>query len=143
MGQIYFLVATVVKADEQIAGYFPAHLFSRRSKHEVHIETKGIHFTSSDDGVRWSAPINVLPVTGYVNLNGKTIGLGGYRSIHPVGMFQNRLLTQDPQPIEESFKISQELHTIAVMKEPLTMSLLGRGHALLRAETYYNMSSWD
>lgn len=125
---IYFLVATVLKEEDRLAGYFPGavkHAFNKEER------VLGLHFTSSEDGLYWTAPKLVHPTKGIYD-------------IHPVGMFHHRLMTQEPTSIENAFKLSQKFNAMEEMTHTLTLTCPApRKHQLMRTEVSYNMDIWN
>ena len=125
---IYFLVATVVEKDKRIAGYSPGVVRSPMGKHA----SMGIHITWSNDGLHWEAPTNVYRVKG-----------NGLYAIHPVGIFNGRLITQEPLAADSAFKISQKFRGLSEMNKTLTLTAMTDGPALMRAQVVYDMDLWN
>ena len=70
--------------------------------------------------------------------------------MHPVGIFNNRLMTHEPKDVREAFQISQEFrkgHLLEDMNETLQLTLYGRKYELLGAlagdAVGYNEELWD
>jgi hypothetical protein len=126
---VYFLAASVLSEADKIVGYFPGAVAFRNAGEEDP-QSVGIHFTWSEDGVNWAVPTNVYPSKGFYQ-------------IHPVGMFRNRLITEEPTSVENAFKLSQKFESIDDMSKPLVLSSLSQGHQLMRTAVPYNMDIWN
>ena len=146
--QIYFLTATVVYVNEWIVGYFPGIL--EFSSQELMIDdtmighvgkSTGVHITWSRDGLHWGPPTNVHRTSGIYTM-------------HPVGIFNRRLLTQEPEDVKTGFKFSQEFNdhqefngVFRDMNKNLSLAILGHEYELLAArmggDVVYDMELWN
>ena len=70
--------------------------------------------------------------------------------MHPVGIFNNRLMTHEPSEVREAFQISQEFrtgHLLEDMNKTLRLTVLGRKYELLGAPAgdpvVYNGELWN
>jgi hypothetical protein len=77
--------------------------------------------------------MNVLPTSGFKQLllvdEIPRYQWNGFQ-IHPVGLFNNRLMTQEPKDVRSAFRISQEFNDTKNMKERLQLTELGIKKAL-------------
>lgn len=139
--QIYFLTATVMKKDELIVGHFPGILIFPGQEER----SSGIHFTWSKDGFNWEAPKNVYEADRKYSEIPNANNRNGMYSLHPVGIFKNRLLTQEPKTLSRAISFSQEFRDLADMSKPLNLTYVGRAHheLLLADDVSYDMGVWN
>ena len=66
-------------------------------------------------------------------------------SLHPIGIFKNRLLTQEPKTLSRAISFSQEFRDLADMSKPLNLTYVGRAHheLLLADDVSYDMGVWN
>ena len=148
---MYFLTAAVMEKDEWIAGYFPG-IISRSSGEIV---SEGVHITSSKDGFHWAKPRPVFEAGTLASDRDKRLGIQhtAFYIMHPVGIVglgSNRLMTHQPKPLRDAFKLSQEFrtgHLLEDMNQTLQLNVLGREYALLGAPAgdavVYDLEAWN
>ena len=149
---MYFLTAAVMEKDEWIAGYFPGFIEGA----SLRLQSAGVHITWSKDGLNWVKPRSVLGCAANrleSNMGSRDAQkrlAGCFYMMHPVGMFNNRLMTHQPKPLRDAFKISQEFrtgHLLEDMNQTLQLSVLGRKYQLLGAPAgdavVYDEEAWN
>ena len=130
--QVYFLTTTVVYVNRWIVGYFPGILQFLGND----VKSTGVHITWSQDGHFWTPPDNVFATTSIYMM-------------HPVGILNRRLLTQEPLKLKRAFKLSQEYGVNTQdMRKNLSLAVLGeKSEELLSApmeeDVVYDQGLWD